>query len=409
MLTHIVTVTGYGSGGDGIARLEDGRVVFIRGAARGDVLEINLTEERPRSAKAEITRVIEPSPNRIEPDCPAYPACGGCDFRHITYEEELTAKLSRISDALERIGGLSIRVSEILTTGRTEGYRNKAVLHSDGISLGFYMSNSHKIIPISGCLLLKDDINKALNNLTAGGEIILRGEKTPRDKKAPRGEITLRSGRNGIDGPLEEELDGLVFGISGFFQVNTGAASLLYQKAREFAALKKNETLVDIYCGVGTLTLFVGRDAQYALGVELDRSAVETARENARRNNMTHVEFINADAAKWDSEILHPDCKMPDRIMPDRKMPAGISSAGKRPDCIIVDPPRKGLSPEVIRKMLETAPARIVYISCDPATLARDLRKLEGYTAQSICAVDMFPRTANVECCCLLERQCQDR
>jgi len=385
MLTHIVTVTGYGSGGDGIARLENGRVVFIRGAARGDVLEINLTEERTRSAKAEITRMIEPSQNRIEPDCPAYPACGGCDFRHITYEEELAAKLSRISDALERIGGLSIRVSEILTTGQIEGYRNKAVLHSDGISLGFYKSNSHKVIPISGCLLLKDDINKALGNLTAGGEIMLRGEKALRggkmlhDEELLRGGITLRSGRNGIDGPLEEELDGLVFGISGFFQVNTGATSLLYQKAREFAALKKNETLVDIYCGVGSLTLFVGRDAGYALGVELDRFAVETARENAERNNITHVEFISADAAKWDSGNL-------------------------RPDCIIVDPPRKGMSPGVIRKMLETAPARIVYISCDPATLARDLRKLEGYTVRNICAVDMFPRTANLECCCLLER-----
>ena len=395
MQTHIVTVTGYGSGGDGVARLEDGRVVFIRGAARGDVLEINLTEERPRSAKAEIIRVTEPSPNRIEPDCPAYPACGGCDFRHITYEEELAAKLSRINDALERIGGLSIRVSEILTTGRTEGYRNKAVLHSDGTSLGFYKSNSHEVIPISGCLLLKDDINKAMNNLTPGGEIMLRGEKALHGEKTLRGEITLRSGRNGIDGPLEEELDGLVFGISGFFQVNTAAASLLYQKAREFAALKKNETLVDIYCGVGSLTLFVGRDAEYALGVDLDRSAVKAARDNAKRNNMTHVEIINADAAKWDSAKFHPDSKRP----------AGKRPAGIRPDCIIVDPPRKGLSPDVIRKMLETVPARIVYISCDPATLARDLRKLEGYTVQSICAVDMFPRTANIECCCLLERQ----
>ena len=392
MQTHIVTVTGYGSGGDGIARLEDGRVVFIRGAARGDVLEVRLVEEKPRSAKAEITRVMEPSPNRIEPDCPAYPACGGCDFRHITYEEELAAKLSRVNDALERIGGLSIRVSEILTTGRTEGYRNKAVLHSDGTSLGFFRSNSHEVIPVSGCLLLKDDINKAMKNLTPEGEILLHGG------------ITLRSGRNGIDGPLEEELDGLVFGISGFFQVNTAAASLLYKKAREFAALKKNETLVDIYCGVGSLTLFVGRDAGYALGVELDRSAVETARENAKRNNMAHVEFLSADAAKWDSDRFHAGSKISAGKIPAGTRPTGKISAGTRPDCIIVDPPRKGLSPAVIRKLLETAPARIVYISCDPATLARDLRKLEGYTPQKICAVDMFPRTANVECCCLLTR-----
>ena len=363
--TFIVTVTGYGSGGDGIARLDDGRVVFIRNAARGDVLEVKLLKEQPRSAKAEIVRILSPSPYRIEPDCPVYPECGGCDFRHITYEEELEAKLQRINDAMLRIGGLSVCVSEILGTGRTEGYRNKAVLHSDGNSLGFYQSLSHKIVPISYCLLLKDDINSALGECTPGAE------------------ITLRSGRNGLQPPIEEELDGLVFEISGFFQVNTGAALLLYQKAREYAALSKNETLIDLYCGVGALTLYVGRDAGRALGVEINQDSAEAARENARRNNISHVTFVSANAAKWDSE--------------------GVS-----PDCVIVDPPRKGLSQGVIQKILELSPGRLVYISCDPATLARDLRKLSGYLIRDICAVDMFPRTANVECCCLLEKACLD-
>ena len=356
-----VTITGYGSGGEGVARLSDGRVAFIRNCARGDLLEVRLTKSHSRSAHAQIMRIITPSPYRIEPDCPAYPECGGCDFRHITYEEELAAKLQRVNDALQRIGGLSIRATEILNTGQTDGYRNKAVFHSDGAAIGFYASGSRKIVPVDRCLLLKPDINDALKTLP------------------PHGEVTLRSGKNGLGEPLEEELDGLSFEVSGFFQVNNGAALLLYKKAREYAAMQKSETLVDLYCGVGSLTLFVGRDAGRAIGVELDPGSVTAARENAQRNGLPHIEFIIADAAEW-------DC------------------AGLIPDCIIVDPPRKGLSPGAVQKIIELAPKRIVYVSCDPATLARDLRALPGYTVRDVCAVDMFPRTANVECCCLLER-----
>jgi len=361
MAAQTVTVVGYGSDGCGIARLDDGRVVFIRNAARGDVLEVKVTGERSRSARAQIVRILTPSPYRVEPDCPYYPMCGGCDFRHITYEEELDAKLNRVNDALARIGGLSIRAAGVLRTGQTVKYRNKAVLHSDGSSQGFYQSGSHNIIPVKSCLLLKDDINAALKN------------------QLPRGETTLRAGRNGLRQPIEEELDGLIFAISGFFQVNTEAALLLYRKAREYAALAKSDALIDMYCGIGSLTLFAGRDAGFALGVDINSDAVKTARDNARRNGITHVGFLCADAAECDVGAYDPDC-------------------------IIADPPRKGLSSAVIRKMLGLSPKRIVYVSCDPATLARDLRKLMPYEVKDICVVDMFPGTANVECCCLLEK-----
>ena len=401
--THIVAITGYGAGGEGVARLEDGRVVFVRSAARGDILEVKLTKEQPRSARAEAVRILTPSPHRIEPDCTFYPECGGCDFRHITYEEEIEAKLLRVNDALSRIGGLTIRASQILRTGRIDGYRNKAVLHSDGKLMGFYRSRSHDIIPITNCLLLKDDLNSALRGCAQGacgpcGPGAPYGPGDSCTPCSPGAEVTLRSGRNGLLPPLEEELDGLIFGVSGFFQVNTGAALLLYQKAREYAELSKSKTLIDLYCGAGALTLFAGRDAGFALGVELDRASTEAARENAGRNSISHAEFINADAEEWD--------------------PGAI-----RPDCIIVDPPRKGLSAGVIRKILELSPDRIVYVSCDPATLARDLRALRnlpdkrdllnlpdiqeqrGYRVKDLCVVDMFPRTANVECCCLLVKE----
>jgi len=362
--THTVTITGYNSDGDGVARLDDGRVVFVRGAARDDVLDISIFQEHARIARADIVRVLTPSPYRVEPDCNIYPECGGCDYRHITYEEELFAKLQCVNDALKRIGGLSVQVDEVLHTGKIDSYRNKVVLHSDGSSFGFYRTRSHDVVHVDRCLLLKDDLNNAIKVLTASGSVT-------------KNELTLRSGRNGVGQPLEEELDGLVFCVEGFFQVNTDATLLLFQKAREYASLLKDDALVDLYCGVGALTLFVGRDSGYALGVEYNSDAVETARNNAARNNLTHIEFIHADAAKWTANITNPDC-------------------------VIVDPPRKGLSPDAVKKILELSPKRLVYVSCNPATLARDLKALLGYSICEICAVDMFPRTANIECCCLL-------
>ena len=375
--TYKVEITGYGAGGEGVGRLPDGRAVFVPRAARGDVLALRLREEKARSARGEIDRILTPSPWRIEADCPVYPRCGGCDFRHITYEEELQAKLKRVNDALARIGGLSVAAEEILTTGQTEGYRNKAVLHTDGVSYGFYASQSREIVPVDRCPLLKDDINTALKDLPQTPQT----PRTPQTQRTPRtGEVTLRSGRNGLNPPLEEELDGLVFGISGFFQVNTAAALLLYQRVRSYASMTGDGTLIDLYCGVGSLTLFVGRDAGHGIGVEQNPGAVAAARENARRNGLPQIEFSAINVERWECTVSNPDC-------------------------VIVDPPRKGLSTGALRLVLAISPKRIVYVSCDPATLARDLRLLEGYGIKELCAVDMFPRTANVECCCLLVKK----
>jgi len=211
--------------------------------------------------------------------------------------------------------------------------------------------------------------------------------------------------------------------------VNTEAALMLYNKAREYAALTKSETLVDLYCGVGSLTLFVGRDAGSAIGVELERASIKKARDNARRNNLKNIEFICADAASdWDSEatdtnsvsvpepsmkvrsassskhteILKPSATVASKITLSK---ITLSKTKLNPDCIIIDPPRKGLSPAALQKILALNPSRIVYVSCDPATLARDLKALDGYSASKICAVDMFPRTANVETVVLLSKQ----
>ena len=400
--TYTVTITGYNSDGEGVSRLPDGRVVFVRGAARDDVSEITLVKEQNRVTWAEIVRIINPSPYRVDSDCALFPECGGCDYRHITYEEELSAKLQCVNDALERIGGLSVKVGEILNTGQINGYRNKAVLHSDGDSVGFYRAKSHEVIPIEHCLLLRDDLNDEIKSLVKKGissrlgETILRSGANRTVSMTPNVENSTFPDRRTVPHQIQEELDGIVFTLEGFFQVNTNAALLLFQKAREFAALSKNDTLIDLYCGVGALTLFVGRDAGRAVGIELNPDAVTIARENAMRNGFSHIEFIHADAAAWTTDITESDC-------------------------VIVDPPRKGLTQSTINKIFELAPKRLVYISCNPSTMARDLKILTGgvgfptgaglshcYSINDICAVDMFPRTANIECCCLLERNLKD-
>jgi 23S rRNA (uracil1939-C5)-methyltransferase len=365
--------------------------VFVRGAVRDELCEIFLTSQQARSCRGEIAHILEPSTYRIKPDCPVYPQCGGCDFRHITYEEELWAKFKRLNDALERIGGTtSVRASEILTTGKINNYRNKAVFHvrrnssntrlknaddsgdfdiTDIADIGFFRAGSHEICCVKSCLLLRDELNSELSKLW---------------KKPPlsESEVTLRVGSGGTKEHVEEILDGITFKMSktSFFQVNTEAALLLNQKAREFACLSKDEVLVDIYCGVGTLTIFLGRDCGRTVGVDVNKDSILDAKKNAKDGGFSNIDFVCADASDIDISPF-------------------------RPDCIVVDPPRRGLSKTVVSNILKAKPKRVVYISCDPATLARDIKLLHGYELKSVCAVDMFPRTANVESCALLRRK----
>jgi 23S rRNA (uracil1939-C5)-methyltransferase len=349
---HTVEIFDYSAEGAGVARLADGCVVFVDGGVRGDVCEIAITKALKRVRHAQIVKIINPSEHRIPMDCAVFGLCGGCDFRHISYEEELFAKRKRVNDALRRIGGADIEVEDILTTGKINGYRNNIQLKTDGRKTGFYSKSSHEIVEINHCLLIDDEMNNKLR----------------------QGVTNIRTS--------VEAIGGLTFKISpeSFFQVNTGAALLLYEKAREYAALQPHEFLLDLYCGTGTIALFLARDAEKALGVELSEEAIKDAKENAKLNNIINVSFLCKDVSELDT-------------------------SGLAPDCIIADPPRKGLSAEALRKIEELAPLRIVYISCDPATLARDIKLLENYEVTRACAVDMFPRTRHVECVARLERK----
>ena len=359
----ITQIIDYSSNGAGIAKSDTGCVVFVDGAVRGDVCEIEITKQQKRVSHGRIVRIISPSQHRIPVDCPYFdpgeagtpagaPRCGGCDYRHISYEEELFAKRKRVNDALRRIGGVNIEVEDILTTGEINGYRNNIQLKSDGKKVGFYAKNSHDIVPIDRCLLVNNEMNSEIR----------------------KGKTKIRTST--------ETIGDFAFHISkeSFFQVNTKAAKLLYDKAREYAALQSCETLLDLYCGTGTITLYLGRDAKSAVGVEINEKAVENARVNAAANNIHNVEFLCMDAAKLDSCDYF--------------------------DCIVVDPPRRGLDSLTIENLAGLNPARLVYISCDAATLARDIKSIcgYGYEVTRACAVDMFPRTKHVECVALLEK-----
>ena len=434
-------IEGYTSEGLGVARI-DGQAVFVHRALRGEDCDVLLLKVLKNAAFGKAVKVHEPSPHRVEPDCPYYGKCGGCDFRHMDREEELYAKKTRVQDALRRIGGSDVQVEEILAGERLH-YRNKSQfpIAADG-TVGFYKARSHQVIPVENCLLQKVDTNNVqlkfdryirLYNVSCYDErtrqgllrhlyvrsngageslvcIFANGRELPHEAELvallreasprivgvvlgvntqPTGAILGKEYRTlwGTD-VLTDELCGLTFRLSvpSFYQVNREMAEVLYDKAVEFAALTGTETVLDLYCGAGTITQVMARHAGRVIGAEIVPEAIEDAKANAERNGVENVEFFCGDASA---------------------VAADFAAKGLRPDVICVDPPRKGLAPEVVRAAAQMAPRRIVYVSCDPATLARDVKLLaaEGYGAVRAAAVDMFPGTANVESVVALERR----
>lgn len=435
------TVESYSSEGLGIVRL-NGAVVFVPQAVRGETVDLKITKVMKTCAAGKIVRIKTPSPERTKPECPYYGACGGCDFQHLSYTEELWAKRRRVQDALERLGGTGLQVEEILGAKDPTHYRNKSQypVGADG-AIGFFRARTHQVVPVERCLIqseVSDQTAKAVGEwmkryritpydertgkglvrhvyvrVNRKGEslccLVANGRKVPREPElaayiraaAPRtagvvlntnckqGNVILGEKYRTLWGQdfLLDTLCGLTFKLSvpSFYQVNREQAEVLYDKALEFAGLTGQETVLDLYCGTGTITLCLARRAKRVIGAEIVPPAIADARENARRNGIENVEFFCGDAAA---------------------VAAKLEEDGLRPDVITVDPPRKGLSPEVIASVTAMGPARVVYVSCDPATLGRDVKIFQelGYQAVRACAVDMFPGTRHVETVVLLSR-----
>lgn len=443
--TVTAVITGYDSQGLGVARV-DGQVVFVHGGIRDEACDLRILKVLKNAAFARVERVITPSPHRVTPDCPHYRRCGGCAFRHMDYEEELWCKRQRVQDALTRIGGWDGVLEDILPAPAVDGYRNKS-LHpvSSRGAVGFFRARSHDVEDVADCRLLTAQANAAAAGLreylrrynvpcydetthtglvrhlftrtNAQGQclicVIVNGDSLPREEELVAclrdavppcvgvvlggntrpGNAVLGDAFRTLWGSdtLTDTLCGMEFTLSvpSFYQVNRAQAETLYETAAAYAAVKNDETVLDLYCGAGTITSVLARRALRAIGAEIVPQAVENARKNAVRNGLANVEFLLGDAAD---------------------MAEKCAREGLRPDVISVDPPRKGLEETVIDAIEEMAPLRIVYVSCDPATLGRDVKRLaeKGYTVRRATAVDMFPRTAHVETVCLLRRKCRD-
>ncbi len=445
---HLVelTVTGVTGEGNGVARYTDadipapGIVVFVPYTAVGDRILCRIVKVQKTHAFGRVEELLIPSADRsVEQDCDVFGRCGGCVWRHITYEAECRYKHQWVRDTLRRVGGLDVEPLPLVAADTPDRYRNKAqfpvAAGENGPVMGFFAPRSHRIVACRDCLLQPAGFRAVLDAVDGW----MRANRVPAyDEASHKGlvrHIYIREGavrgqmmvclvctsgklpavpalidavrvaapklsslvvninpaRTNVilgDGgftlwgedAIEDELCGLRFRLSphSFYQVNHAQTEKLYALAADAAALTGQETLLDLYCGTGTIGLSMASRAAQVIGVEVVPAAVEDARRNAEVNGITNARFICADAAD---------------------AAAQLAREGVRPDVIVLDPPRKGCAPALIDTVVAMAPARVVYVSCDPATLARDLKLFgeKGYAVKSVRPVDLFPRTAHCE------------
>ena len=445
-----MTCASFGQDAQGVCR-QDGIAVFVPGLLPGERARVRIVKPEKRYAFGRIEELLEKSPNRAEPFCPIYKRCGGCVCQHMTYETSLAFKRRQVQDLLERVGGLSIEVPPVLGMAHPFGYRNKGaypVAQVGGApACGFFAPRSHDLIPLpqNGCAIQGEDSAKATqavlawmrqNNVPAYDELTGRGlVRHIMTRSTTHGELmvvlvvtradipkasqliellkaavsglcsiclSINSRRTNVilgtdirvlwgKGTMEDTLCGLRFSVSplSFFQVNPAQTEKLYGLALEYAGLTGSETVVDAYCGAGTISLLLAQKAKKVIGIEIVPEAIQNANENAVRNHIENAEFhVGA------TEELLP------RLIAD----------GLRPDVIVLDPPRKGCDPAVLDAIIAAAPKRVVYVSCGAPTLARDAKLLAegGYTAEKVQCVDMFCWTGAVETVMSLVQQNPD-
>lgn len=433
--------------GEGIGS-HRGFTVFVPGGVPGDSLRVRIISVKPSYARGLIASVDSRSPLRVDACCETYEPCGGCQIQHIDYQEQLRLKERIVKETLVRIGGLeSVVVEPIKGMACPWHYRNKAQFPVGGqpgnITAGCYQIRTHNIVNIRSCAIQHSLINTGLEVVR---KAVNKFAIEPYDEERHRGilrHIVLRVGAatrqlmvvlvtrvkdfpgkaelaqcigeslpeavsvvqninphrtNVILGPetlplygrdyIEDVLLGVTYRISArsFYQVNPRQTEILYRTALDYAALGKGDTVFDAYCGIGTITLTLAREAGFVYGVEVVPEAVADARQNAKLNDITNVDFITGK-----SETVIPQ----------------MIAEGKVIDCLVVDPPRKGCDEELLQAAADAGIPRIVYVSCNPSTLARDLRFLSqrGYLVDRVQPVDMFPHTAHVETAVLIEKK----
>lgn len=442
---YIVNIIDNGFEGEGIAKIED-YTIFIPGAIKGEKIKILIVKVQASYAFGKIIEIIEKSEYRIEPDCATYKRCGGCNLRHVDYEETLNIKQNAVQSLVNKTLKNPIEVKKTVAMGNPYNYRNK-LQFPVGIDkngepiIGVFANRTHEIIPIQGCAIqdiksiqiakyVVDAIKKynlSVYNENTGkglmrhvivkaakstGEymviLVVNGNKLPYAKEIAKSLVDMCSSitsvivnintknTNVILGDknitvygrdyIMDRLGDYYFKISplSFYQVNPVQAEALYNYAIEAAEITKNDVVFDLYCGIGTISIFMAKSAKEVYGVEIVEQAIEMAKENAKENKIDNTHFIAGD-----TEVVLTDLIEKQHIMPD---------------VIIVDPPRKGLDKTSINNILKVKPRRVVYISCNPASLVRDLRMLEDiYEVKMVQPFDMFCFTSHVECVCVLK------
>lgn len=404
------TITNLENEGSGVCKIK-GVITFVPKALESEKVLVRITDKKKSFARGKLVRVLEENEKRIVPDCPYYNECGGCNLRHQTSEENLKFKKEKVINALKRIGKIDVKVDNVIKSFKENNYRNKASFKVEEDKIGFYEEGTYRLIDIKNCMLLSDKINEALK--------VIRMYISLNDNKIT--DITIKYGnakdelliivnsnsnsdikilnylKNKLDnlktlvfndkivygdGYIRELIKDLMFNCSykSFFQVNSYQVETLYETAIKLAKLNKKDVALDLYCGVGTITCFLSKYISKVIGIEIIDDAAIDAKENAKLNNINNVSFICGDVSKKIDLIK-------DKI-----------------DVIFVDPPRKGLDKKVIGAIKKINPKKIVYISCNPVTMARDLSYLNDlYDVKKVVPVDMFPNTAHVECLCVLK------
>ncbi len=440
-----LTVDGLGSDAQGVGR-HNGQVVFAPGVLPGEDIDALIVKPMKDYAFGRLLTIHAPSPDRVQPPCPVYGPCGGCACQHMTYEASLRFKQAQVENCLARIGGINVPVAFPLGQTNPWRYRNKTTMPVTELqgqpAAGFYARRSHRVVPVSDCLLSDKGSNQVVQtalawmrtyNIQAYDEtthkglvrhimarsnhrqeimavlvtannavpaldnlVIMLRENVPglvsvcisvQDKP---GNVILGDSYEVLWGEplLEQSIGGLTFLLSplSFFQVNTQQAEVLYQHAIAMAAPSRQDLVADLYSGAGTITLLLAQRARHVYGIELSPDATRDAKENAARNGIRNVTFL---------------CDRAEAALPK------LVADGFRPDIVVLDPPRKGAEQDVLQAIAQAAPRRIVYISCNPATQARDAKILDamGYAPTACQPVDLFCQTADVENILLFERE----
>lgn len=357
--------------GRGVARI-DGKICFVKGAQKGEVVAIRIVEEKKHYLIAEVISYIEKSPTRILPQCPYYYQCGGCHLGEMTYEDTLKFKEESVLEELKRnhIDHFSYLG---IVAGTINHYRNKITLHSDGNNLGFYKEGSHDLVVIDTCLLVDDRINKIIPLLPKNKEIMIRVSNE-------NDEMLIGDCKKMIISSIGTKR----YRISpkSFFQVNSEVTKKLYDYIYEIVERIKPSNVLDLYCGIGTIGIYIHELVEKVLGIEIVSDAILDANYNKELNHASNVSFLCGDVSNY------------------------IKTLAGQYDLIIVDPPRSGLSKKTLEEILRIDAQTIIYISCNKLTLIRDLKLLkEQYNMDSICLFDMFPNTYHVECVCVMNRQ----